>query len=419
MRLNATKVKNAKAAEKPYKLTDGDGMHLLVRPVKDKHKTAAKLWRFDYRFNGVRKTLALGRYPEVSLDHARSRRVEARKLLADNIDPAEAKKQQHEAENTTRKNTFKEVALGWFEAKKSGWAEDTASQKKRRLDVDLFPQMGDRPIAEIEPPELLDVLRKIEARGAVDIAKKSKIIVGQVFRYAIAEGKAKRDITQDIRDALKTRKVKHHAAITKPNDIKALLLVIDGYSGDAVTRSALKLAPHVFVRPGELRHAEWSEFDLEGDQSFSIIDSPAWVIPAEKMKMESPHIVPLSKQSVAILKEVQQFTGHGKYVFPGIRSAARPMSENTINGALRRCGYKSDEMTGHGFRSMASTRLYESNNWDGDVIELQLAHMERNNVKAAYNYAQHLKVRVEMMQWWSDYLDRLKAGAEVIQLVAS
>ncbi len=417
MKLSATKVKNAKAAEKPYKLTDGDGMHLLVRPLKDKYKGASKLWRFDYRFNGVRKTLALGRYPDVSLESARNRRTEARRLLADDIDPAESKKRARQAQCI--ENTFEAVARSWHVAKKAGWAEDTASGKMRRLERDLFPHLGERPIAEIEPPELLKVLRRIEARGAVDIAKKSKIVVGQIFRYAIAEGKAKRDITQDIRDALKTRKVKHHAAITKPSEIAALLRVIEGYSGDVVTRMALSLAPHVFVRPGELRHAEWSEIDLEGNQSFSIVDSPAWVIPAEKMKMDSPHIVPLSTQAVSILRELHPITGHGRYVFPGVRSAARPMSENTVNAALRRCGYTSDEMTGHGFRSMASTRLYESNKWPGDVIELQLAHMERNNVKAAYNYAQHLPVRVEMMQWWSEYIERLKSGATVLQLAAS
>ncbi len=406
MKLKDTKVKNAKAKDKPYKLTDGDGMYLLIKPKAN--NGTSKLWRFDYRINGKRKTMAFGTYPEVSLERARAKRKDAREKIADGIDPASQQKVE-----ALRSTAFESVALDWHSKKSADWVPSHQKKIKRRLEKDLFPYIGDRPIAEIEAPELLEVLRRIESRGALEMAHRARVTAGQVFRYAIATGAATRDISQDLRGALASRKVKHHASITDPAEIGKLLQVIDGYTGDAVTRAALKLSPHVFVRPGELRHAEWCEFDLTGTASDIGGTGPVWTIPAEKMKMRSPHIVPLSPQAVAILEDVQKLTGGGKYVFPGARSAQRPMSENTVNAALRRCGYTKEEMTAHGFRSMASTRLYESDMWPGDVIEIQLAHTERNSVKAAYNYAQHLQQRQKMMQWWSKYLAQLVTGCSV------
>lgn len=411
MKLKDTKVKNAKAKDKPYKLTDGDGMYLLVRSRAN--NGVAKLWRFDYRYSGKRKTMAFGTYPDVSLEKARQKRHEARKQIADGIDPSSAQQTED-----LRSTAFQFIALEWHAKKRADWV--TSHQKKimRRLEKDLFPYLGDRPIADIEAPELLGVLRRIESRGALEMAHRARVTAGQVFRYAIAIGAANRDVSQDLRGALTSRKVKHHASITDPAEIAKLLLVIDGYNGDTVTRAALKLSAQVFVRPGELRKAEWCEFDLEGGNTDIGGTSPTWTIPAVKMKMNTPHIVPLSTQTVAILKDIQLLTGEGKYVFPGARSMDRPMSENTVTAALRRCGYTKEEMTAHGFRSMASTRLYESDKWSGDAIELQLAHMERNSIKAAYNYAQHLPMRIEMMQWWSDYLEQLKTGSDIVQLAA-
>jgi integrase len=389
--LTDTAIRQAKPRAKQYKLSDGKGLYLLVT-VK-----GHKWWRFNYRFNGKRKTLSMGVYPDVTLKQARVRRDEARSRVAEGIDPGVLRK----INKVAKEDSFEAVALEWHSNKRAKWSEGHHAKIYRRLEKDLNPWLGSRQINEITAPELLAVLRKIEARGAVELAHRARVTVGQIFRYAIATGRAERDIAADLRDALQARKERHHPSITDPKAIGELLRIIHGYEGDHVTRCALRLAPLVFVRPGELRHAEWEEID---------IDAASWVIPAEKMKMKSKHLIPLSLQARAILRELEPLTGRGHYVFPGARSVSRPMSENTVNAALRRLGYTKDQMTGHGFRSMASTRLNESQKWRPDAIERQLAHGERNKVRGAYNSAEHLEERKKMMQWWADYLDCLTSG---------
>lgn len=388
-----TVIRNAKVKEKPYKLTDGRGLYLLVN-------SAGKYFRFDYRFQGKRKTLALGVYPDVSIAQARDRLSEARKLLADGVDPGEKRKTAKAIEAGQAAKAFETVAREWFEKKRDEWVESHAVTVIARLEGNVFPMIGARQVDEITAPELLKVLRVMEARGAKELARRVKHICGQVFRYAIACGLAERDPSADLRGALASPKKKNRATITDPKQVGALLRAISGYQGSFATRCALRFAPLVFVRPGELRHAEWTEFDL---------DQAEWKIPAEKMKMKRPHIVPLSRQAVAVLREIAPVTGRGRYVFPSLRTGYRPMSENTVLAALRRLGYGKEEMTAHGFRAMASTLLHEKG-WPSDVIERQLAHIEKNSVKAAYNYAQHLPERREMMQAWADYLDALEAG---------
>lgn len=398
--LTDTAIRKAKAADKPQRLFDGGGLYLEVSPA------GGKLWRLKYRVDGKEKRLALGIYPDTSLAEARNRRDEARKLLSNGTDPGEVKKaakaQRVEAAAAAA-DTFEVVARDWMARQQV--AEVTAGKNRWLLETFLFPDLGRRPIAEITPRELLDALRKIEDSGRLDTASRAKIKAGQVFRYAILEGKAENDPTASLRGALRVAKPKHHAAVTEPGRIGELLRAIDGFSGQLVTQSALKLAPLVFVRPGELRKAAWSEFDL---------DNAIWRIPSERMKMKAAHLVPLSKQALAILRDLQGLTGAGHYLFPSIRSATRPMSENTVNGALRRLGYTSDEMTGHGFRSMAATRLNEMG-WNPDAIERQLAHAESNKVREAYTHAaQYLDERKRMMQGWADYLDALRAGGAVV-----
>lgn len=399
MPLSDTSVRNAKPESKPRKLSDGGGMFLLVTP------SGGKWWRFKYRFKGKEKLLSLGVYPDVSLKEARERRDEARKLLANGIDPSEMRK----AEKNSQADSFEEVAREWYDKFKPSWSDSHALRILRRLEQNIFPWLGSRPIKTISAPDLLAVIRRIEARGAVETAHRALQNCGQIFRYAVACGRAERDPSGDLRGALPPSEEKHHASLTDPKAVAALLRDLDAYEGSFVTRCALRLAPLVFVRPGELRHAEWSEIDL---------DHAEWRIPAEKMKARTMHIVPLSKQAVEILRELHALTGQGKYLFPSVRTGARPMSENTVNAALRRLGYSKDEMTGHGFRSMASTILNEQG-WNRDAIERQLAHAERNSVRAAYNYAEFLPERRKMMQSWSDYLDALRSGAKVIPLRTS
>lgn len=395
--LTDTAIRNAKPRDKFYKVSDSGGLYLLVKPT-------GKYWRMDYRFVGKRKTLAIGVYPAVSLVAARKKRDEARELLAKDIDPSLTKAINKQIVRTAAENTFKAVALEWHAKTSKTWAESTATNIKRYLEKDIFPWLGNRVIRDIAAPELLAVLRKIESRGAHEKAQRCREYAGRVFRYAIVTGRAERDPSGDLRGALTPVKVKHHASITDPKAIGALLRSIRGFNGSYITQCALQLAPLVFVRPGELRHAEWAEIDF---------DKPEWRIPGQKMKMKEPHIIPLSAQAVEILQSIHPLTGEGQYIFPSIRSGARPMSENTINAALRRMGYEKDEMTGHGFRSMASTLLHE-HGWPHEVIERQLAHAERNKVVAAYNYAEHLPKRKEMMRWWADYLDELTAGAKIV-----
>ena len=397
MPLTDTAIRNAKPKDKPYKLSDEKGLYLLVNK-------AGKYFRYDYRFNKKRKTLALGVYPDVSLKEAREKNNEARKLLQDDIDPAQYKKETKSMRIVQAANSFEAIAREWFTKNIHTWTEGHSRTIISRLENNVFPWLGSRPIAETTAPEILTVLRRIEDRGAMETAHRVKQICGQVFRYAIATGRAERDPSTDLRGALPPTKPKHMATITNPKKVGELLRAIDGYEGHLITRCALRLAPLVFVRPGELRHAEWGEINLEQAE---------WKIPAEKMKMRSPHIVPLASQAVAIFKEIQPLTGHGRFIFPSLRSTDRPMSNNTILAALRRMGYAKEEMSGHGFRAMASTILHEQG-WPSDIIERQLAHAEKNSIKAAYNHAQHLPKRRKMMLAWADLLDGLKADTKIL-----
>lgn len=357
-----------------------------------------RLWRFKYRFLGREKLLSFGSYPEVSLRVARDRRDHARRLLRDGMDPSA---QRRSVRSDSQQCTFKVIALEWFGRQvQGGWADSHSSKVLRRLEVDLFPWIGDRPIAEIEASELLSAVRRIEKRGAIETAHRALAESGMVFRYAISIGKSQRDISQDLRGALTPVRAGSFATIVEPAAIGDLLRAIDAYPGSFIVHTALRIAPYVFVRPGELRHAEWSELDLSTDQ-------PQWRIPGHKMKMRVPHIVPLAQQVVELLTELRPLTGSGQYVFPGVYHRTRPMSENTILAALRRIGFARGTMTGHGFRHMASTRLNELG-FNGDWVERQLGHVGGDRIRARYNYAQHLDERRQMMQAWADYLDGLR-----------
>ena len=390
MALTATTIKTCKPKDKAYKLTDGGGLYLLVSP------SGGKWWRFDYRFQSKRKTLSMGVYPAISLKDARDRRDEAKKQLANGIDPAMVRKSQKHQQS--QPNTFEAVAREWHAKFKPGWSDTHASRLLRLLERDIFPWLGSMPVSDVSSPLLLQTIRRIETRS-LDTAHRAMQNCGQVFRYAIATGRQQNDPTHALKGAIPPIRDNHFASITHPEQIGPLLRAIEGYKGEFITQSALRLGPLVFVRPGELRHAEWSEINLEIGE---------WRIPSEKMKMGQPHIVPLARQSIVLLTDLQPLTGTGQYLFPSVRSLDRPLSENTINAALRRLGYTKDEMTGHGFRSMASTLLNEQG-WNRDHIERQLAHAERNKIRAAYNYADYLPERRKMMQAWADYLDTLKA----------
>lgn len=409
MSLTDTAIRNAKpgvtpagkSTDKPYKLGDAGGLYLEVAPA------GGKWWRLKYRYDGKEKRLSLGVYPDVSLKDARQRRDDARKLLADGVDPGENRKAAKAAKTERAANSFEVIAREWFAKNSASWASNHGDRIIRRLERDIFPWIGGKPIAEITAPQLLAVLRRIEERGAVETAHRAHQNCGQVFRYAIATGRAERDPSPDLKGALPPVKQTHHAAITDPMHIAELLRAMDDYQGHFVTRCALRLAPLFFVRPGELRKAEWAEIDL---------DKAEWNIPAERMKMREPHLVPLSTQAMAILQELYALTGGGRYVFPGARTNGRPMSDNAILAALRRMGFAKDEMSGHGFRAMARTILDEVLAVRPDFIEHQLAHAVRDPNGRAYNRTAHLAERRKMMQQWADYLDKLKAGAEVISL---
>ena len=387
MSLSDAKIRNAKPQTKPYKISDGEGMFLLVTP------TGGKYWRFKYLFAGREKLLALGVYPEVSLGEARERRAQARKTLAAGTDPGEAKQAAKREAKLKCENSFEAVAREWFEQRKHEWAASSARTMKIRLDRYLVPKLGHRPIADITAPEILSMLRGIEGKGVLDTAKRVMQACGQIFMYAIATGRAERNPVPDLRGALKAPVTKHHAYL-KAAELPDFLEKLVGYDGALQTRLALKFLMLTFVRTNELRAAEWTELDF---------DKAEWRIPAERMKMKELHIVPLSAQAVAVLRELQQHTGTRKYVFPNQHNLQTFMSENTMLYALYRMGYHS-RTTGHGFRSTASTILNE-NGFVPDVIERQLAHGERNKVRAAYNHAQYLPERRKMMQWWADYLD--------------
>lgn len=394
-------IKNAKLKEKPYKLADERGLYLLVNP------NGSKLWKMKYHYIGREKKLSFGSYPDVTLAQAREMRDDARSKLAQDIDPGVLKNSIKRSKQKAAENSFEMIAREWHAKFTPKWTKEHGERILIRLEQNIFPWMGKRPITEITAQEILSALRRVENRGAIETAHRISQVCGQVFRYAIVTGRAERNPTADLRDALAPVKQKHHASITDPIEVGKLLRAINDYEGFFVTKCALQLAPLFFVRPGELRHAEWSELDFENAE---------WRIPAEKMKMRVQHIVPLSTQAITILQELKAFTGNEKYVFPGIRSSKRPMSENTVLGALRRLGYTTDEMTGHGFRSLASTLLNE-NGWNRDAIERQLAHAERNNIRAAYNYAEYLPERRKMMQWWADYLEELEtSNGKIIEL---
>jgi integrase len=387
-------IRSAKPRETPYKLADGKGLTLLIKP------NGSKLWRFRYRFEGVEKTLALGAYPDTPAKLARQKLEDARQLLAKGVDPSE----RRQAEKVADPNTFESVAREWLATQEKKLAAATYAKAVWTLETLIFPFIGSRPISEIKAADVLKVLQRIENRGLHETAHRARQRCGQIFRYGIITERCEHDITADLRGALAPVTSTHRASVTEPEKIGQLLRDIEAYRGNTVTWYALRLAAHMFVRPGELRHAEWSEFDLDGKE-------PCWRIPAHKMKMRDAHIVPLSRQVVALFNELHGLTGKGKLVFPSLLSTLRPISENTVNMALRRMGYDNETMTGHGFRAMASTSLNEQG-WHPDVIELQLAHAERNKVRSAYNRAQRLQERRAMMQHWSDYLDQLRANVD-------
>lgn len=403
MPLTDTAIRSAKPREKQYRMTDGQGMCLLIKP------SGKKYWRLDYALHGKRKTFAIGSYPAISLKKARIERDNARALVAEGIDPVHYRQQTKDRQKDIASNTFEALALEWLAKQEQAWSTGHARTVISRLRRDLLPWLGSRPIKGITAPEILTVLRRIEGRGAGETAHRCKTIVSQVFRYGIATGVADRDPAADLRGALAPTRPKKMAAITDPEKVAELLKAISGYQGDIVTRCALKFSAMTFGRPGEIRHAEWSEINWIKKQ---------WSIPAEKMKMDRDHTVPLSDQALDVLREIHPLTGQGKYVFPSLRTGSRPMSNNTVLAALRRMGFTKEEMTPHGFRSMASTLLHE-NGWEHEIIELQLAHSRRDKVSAAYDRSRRLPERKQMMQWYSDYLERLEKGEETVQARAA
>lgn len=408
MPLTDTTIRNTKPAEKPIKLFDGGGLFLLVTPAGQRY------WRLKYRAAGKEKLLALGVYPEVTLATARRKRDEAREKLAAGIDPSEAKKAEKRTVRLNAENSFEAVAREWHAKYAPTWSESHGDRILRRLEVDAFPWIGGKPVADLAPPDVLDALRRVEKRGALETAHRLHANVSQVCRYAVATGRAQRDVTADLRGALPPVQQEHMAALTDPKQVAELLRAIDGYQGTFPVICALRLAPLLFQRPGELRAAEWAELDL---------DAGIWEIPSDRMKRTKQgkasggaHIVPLSSQAVMVLRELHALTGNGRFLFPSVRTKDRPMSDNTINGALRRLGYDGDTMTGHGFRAMARTILDEVLGLPAAIIEAQLAHAVKDPLGRAYNRTAHLPQRREMMQLWADYLDRLKAGADVISI---
>jgi len=409
MALTDTQIRTAQPGDRAMRLYDERGLYLEVSP------SGGKWWRLKYRHAGKEKLLSLGTYPDTGLKLAREKRDKARELLAKGVDPSDARKAEKASSAGADANSFEAVAREWHSTihrlkVSAGHAERTLT----RLEQDVFPWIGATPVGEVNAPLLLATLRRIEARSAIETAHRAKQACGQVFRYAIATGRAERDPTPDLRDALKPVLVQHMPAITDPKRVGELLRAIEAYRGQPVTRAALQLAPLVFVRPGELRRAEWAEVHF---------DAAEWRIPSARIKRSkqekasgSAHIVPLSKQAVAVLRELQPLTGHGRYVFPSLRTQERPMSDNAVLSALRRLGFPKDEMTGHGFRAMARTLLAERLGVDEAVIEAQLAHAVKDSLGRAYNRTEFAEQRRRMLQQWADYLDSLRDGAEVISL---
>ena len=400
--LTDTAIRNAKAAGKNLKLADEKGLFLLVTP------SGGKWWRLNYRFGGKQKTLSLGIYPEVGLKDARERREAARKLLANGVDPGEHRKATKAIKLELATNSFETIAREWLAKEKPGWADTHYSKILLRLENDVFPWIGKMPITEVTAPVLLSMARRVEGRGAHDTAHRVLQNCGQVFRYAIATGRAERNPTPDLRGALTAVRQSHFPTLTDPIKVAELLRAIDGFRGTLVVQCALKLAPLVFTRPGELRMARWADIDLPRAR---------WSYHVSKTKTD--HVVPLSRQAVAILKEIHPLTGHGEYVFPGARDHARPLSPAAVGAALQRMGYDTKtEITGHGFRAMARTLLAERLKFDPQIIEHQLAHRVPDALGSAYNRSKFIDDRVAMMQAWADYLDELKAGAQVIPMTA-
>lgn len=411
MGLTDTRIRNVKPGSKPVRLFDGGGLYLEISP------TGGKWWRLKYRYAGKEKRLSLGVYPQVPLagrkdtgtgawiKGARDKRDEARQLLAEGVDPGARRKAIKSARAERAANSFEAVAREWYARHSPNWAENHSGRILRRLENNIFPWIGSRPVAEVAAPELLSAIRRIENRGALETAHRALANCGQVFRYAIATGRAERDVAADLRGALPPVRGEHFAAITAPKRVGELLRMIDGYQGTLTVCCALRLAPLVFVRPGELRKAEWKDIDL---------DTAEWRFTTSKTN--AAHMVPLSSQAIAILRELQPLTGAGRFVFPSARSDKRPMSDNAILAALRRLGIAKDEMSGHGFRAMARTILDEVLGFRPDFVEHQLAHAVRDPNGRAYNRTAHLPERREMMARWADYLDKLRAGADVISL---
>jgi integrase len=393
MKLTAISVKQAKPKDRQYKMFDARGLFLLV------HKNGGKYWRYKYRHSNKEKLLALGVYPDVSLADARGRHQKAREILAKDIDPGEVQKVEKLTRHLAAADTFEALAREWHSIRMPTLSEGHQRRTLTAMENNLFPSLGTRPIGSITAPELLAVLRLIENRGAVETAHRTKQIAGQIFRYGVATGRAERDPSADLKGALMSPKKKHLAAITDPAEVGKLLVAINGFQGTAVVRAALRLSPLLFQRPGEIRAMEWSEIDRK---------SKRWEIPAEKMKMRQPHIVPLSVQALEILNELHPLTGRGKYVFPGARGASRCLSENGVRTALRTLGYDNDTMTPHGFRAMARTLLDEVLDYRVDWIEHQLAHAVKDPNGRAYNRTAHLEGRGKMMTEWADYLDSLR-----------
>ena len=406
MPLTDVAIRNSKPRDKPYKVGDTLGLFLLVQP------SGGKLWRVKYRIDGKEKKLAIGIYPQVGLAEARRRRDAARELVAAGKDPGREKQREKVRSRIQAETTFDAIAAEFCQKRRrdgqKAWAVSTATRSEYLLSL-LKGSIGKLPITDIEPADVLIAVRKIERKGQLESARRTLQLAGAVFRYAVATARLPSDPTRDLRGALTAPTVTHYGAIIDPARVGELLRAIDGYEGQPITKLAMQLAPHVFVRPGELRHAEWSEFDFEG---------ALWTIPAGKTKMRKDHLVPLSRQSIAILEDLRTLTGPHGYVFPSLRSRKRPMSDNTINAGLRRLGYSTDEMTAHGFRAMASTLLNESGKWHPDAIERALAHGDSDRVRAAYHRGAHWKERVAMAQWWSDHLDQLRKGAEIVPIKA-
>jgi integrase len=398
--LSATAINNAKPKDKPYKLADEKGLYLFIQA------TGSKLWRFDYRFLGKRKTLALGSYPDVSLSHARDKRDKARSLLASDppIDPSENKKAEKASQQSNCENSFEVIAREWWQTHMKNKAASHKDKVIRRFELYLFPWIGSKPVADITAPQMLQVVKRIETLNKLETAHRALQTAGQVFRYAVQTGRAIRDITVDLKGALPPTCIKHMAALTEPKQIAELLRAIDSFKGTLTVQCALKLSPLVFVRPSELRQAKWRDIDL---------DVGEWRYLVSKTKTD--HLVPLSTQAIEILRTIHPLSGHGEYVFQGGHSPLRPMSEAAVNAALKRMGYDTkNEITGHGFRAMARTILHERLNIDPYIIEHQLAHKVPDALGAAYNRTKFIEQRTAMMQAWADYLDELKAGAKVV-----